>query len=275
MNHIVNKENLALCIGRAGHVIDPGEWNIVFCASYPTDLNLYRRGGNNVFPLFLYPDPEKNGDFFSNGSARHANLNPKFIREVSAKLKLKFLDDGKGDLKNTYGPEDIFNYIYAIFHSPTYRARYAEFLKGDFPRVPLTSNFKLFGKLCAKGSDLVALHLLESPDLLNFITSYPMPGDNQIEKGFPKYSKGRVYINKDDRETGNQGQYFEGVPEEIWNFYIGGYQVCEKWLKDRAKAGRKLSYDDIQHYQKIVVALRETIRLMAEIDQLIPEWPLK
>ena len=77
---------------------------------------------------------------------------------------------------------------------------------------------------------------------------------------------GRVWINKT--------QYFEGVPKQVWEFHIGGYQVCEKWLKDRKNAGRKLSADDIEHYQKIVVALNETIRLMREIDDLIPGWPL-
>ena len=180
-------------------------------------------------------------------------------------MGLEFIEDGKGDLQGTFGPEDIFNYAYAIFHSPTYRIRYAEFLKIDFPRLPLTSDKVLFKALTEKGVELVALHLMESPVLNIPITQYPVSGSNVVEKVEYKEADQRVFINKE--------QYFEGVPAEVWNFHVGGYQVCQKWLKDRK--GRMLSYDDITHYQKIVVALKETIRLMAEIDALIPEWPVK
>lgn len=138
-------------------------------------------------------------------------------------------------------------------------------MKIDFPRVPLTSDAKLFRSLAANGRALVSLHLLESPALSQSQPNYNIKGNNLVDKGYPKFNQRKVYINKE--------QYFEGVPEAVWNFYIGGYQVCEKWLKDRR--GRKLSYDDIQHYQKIVVALRETIPLMEEIDALIPSWPIK
>ena len=156
------------------------------------------------------------------------------------------------------------------------RERYAEFLKIDFPRVPLTSDPDLFRRLCALGAELVALHLLEAPILSESITRYPIPGDNVVER--PKYfapgdrppkeketlKKGRVYVNKT--------QYLEGVDPEVWEFQVGGYQVCAKWLKDRK--GRRLSYDDLTTYQRIVVALKETIRLMAKIDEAIPEWPM-
>jgi hypothetical protein len=114
----------------------------------------------------------------------------------------------------------------------------------------------------------VDLHLLEAKEVSKFITRYPVPGNNQVEKGFPKYS-----LTEDDKVFINKTQYFEGVPQEVWNFYVGGYQVCEKWLKDRR--GRKLSYDDLTHYQKVIVALKETIHLMEEIDKAIPEWPIK
>lgn len=180
-------------------------------------------------------------------------------------------EHGHCDLSSTFGPEDIFNYIYAVFHSPTYRQRYAEFLKIDFPRVPMTSSPQLFRRLCILGEELVALHLLESPYLSQLITRYPVVGDNIVEKGFPKFvayeegAPGYVYIN--------ESQYFEGVPKEVWEFHVGGYRVCEKWLKDRR--GRQLSFDDLMHYQKVVVALKETIRLMAEIDKAIPGWPIE
>jgi predicted helicase len=200
------------------------------------------------------------------GGHRRPNLNPEFIKAVSEKVGLKLIEDGKGDLEQTFGPEDIFNYAYAIFHSPTYRTRYAEFLKIDFPRLPLTSDKGLFKALVEKGAELVALHLMESPTLNNLITGYPVTGDNTVDKISYDDNNQRVYINKE--------QYFEGVPPEIWNFQIGGYQIAEKWLKDRK--GRALTYDDLAHYQKVMVSLNETMRLMAAIDKAIEKyggWP--
>jgi predicted helicase len=169
----------------------------------------------------------------------------------------------RGDLKGTFGPEDVFHYIYAVFHSPEYRRRYAEFLKIDFPRVPMPKSKQLFRKLCKVGEKLTKLHLMEAEVLqgADKRVFFGVEGGKVVEKGYPKYvahadepKKGKVYINKD--------QYFEGVTPDVWEFHIGGYRVCEKWLKDRR--GRTLSYEDISHYQKIVVALGETIRLMNE-----------
>jgi predicted helicase len=235
------------------------------------------REANQVFPLYLYGDAETSkqkelfGEMIAGKGGRVPNLNPDFVSAFASRLGLDFVSDGHGDLAATFGPEDIFDYIYAVFHSPTYRQRYAEFLKIDFPRVPMTSSPDLFRKLCILGEELVALHLLESPYLSQLITRYPVVGDNIVEKGFPKFvsyeegAPGYVYINK--------AQYFEGVPRAVWEFHVGGYQVCEKWLKDRR--GRQLSFDDLMHYQKVVVALKETIRLMAEIDRAIPLWPIE
>ena len=125
-------------------------------------------------------------------------------------------------------------------------------------------NLGLFRALAEKGEELVALHLMESPTLDHLVTTFPITGSSMVEK--VRYAEpGRVYINKT--------QYFEGVQPEVWEFHIGGYQVLEKWLKDRK--GRTLSYDDVTHYGKIVVALKETIRLMAEIDDIIPSWPME
>ena len=212
-------------------------------------------------PLYLYP---AEGGMRFEGGKRRPNLNPEFIQDISDKLGLKFVEDGRADLDQTFGPEDIFNYAYAVFHSPTYRTRYAEFLRVDFPRLPLTSDKELFKALIVKGTELVSLHIMESSALNNLITRYPIAGPNSVDNVTYNESTKRVYINKT--------QYFEGVPQEVWNFHIGGYQVCQKWLKDRK--GRTLTYDDLTHYQKIVVALKETIRLMEEIDALIPSWPL-
>lgn len=183
---------------------------------------------------------------------------------------MKFIPDGKGDLAETFGPEDVFDYIYGVFHSPTYRTRYAEFLKIDFPRVPLTSNAGLFRELSKLGSELVALHLMEKTGSNK--PSFPIAlASNDPQKDHVEdvhYTEnGRVWINK--------LQYFETVPKDIWEFHIGGYQVCQKWLKDRK--GRILSYDDLEHYRGIVAALGETIRLMKEIDAVIESnggWPI-
>ena len=189
---------------------------------------------------------------------------------MEAKLNLRFQPIQRAVEAGEFGPEDVFYYIYAILHSPTYRERYAEFLKIDFPRVPLTSDPALFWALAALGRELVALHLLESPAVLKPVTRYPVPGDNRVEKGYPKYTRvesepaGRVHIN--------QTQYFDGVPEAVWEFHVGGYQVLDKWLKDRR--GRQLSYDDLTHYQRVVVALQRTMALMGKIDEVIPEWPI-
>ncbi len=156
-------------------------------------------------------------------------------------------------------PEDIFHYAYAVFHSPAYRSRYAEFLKIDFPRLPLTGNLKLFQALARLGGELTAMHLLESPTLAQPITEFVGSRNLTSIK-----SRGRAtQVGCDKAQTTG----FCGVREPVWKLQIGGYQVCQKWLKDRK--GRTLAKDDIAHYHKIVVALSETIRLMAEIDKAI------
>jgi hypothetical protein len=203
------------------------------------------------------------------------------VKDLEQRIGLTFVSDGRGDLGKTFVPEDVFHYIYAVLHSPAYRERYADFLKMDFPRFPLSSNPGLFRALTERGRELAALHLLESPSVRHHIIRYPVPGDNLVEPGHPRYiapgesepgtgkplEKGRMYISKDDAKTGKRGQYFEGVPKDVWEFQVGGYQVCDKWLKDRR--GRTLTNADLEHYEHVVVALKETIRLMAEIDSAI------
>jgi predicted helicase len=262
MSHFINRENLGLITMRQ---TVGGEYSYFGVSEYPNchgTFYLGNRGQDYLFPLYLY---SAEGEMQFEGGKRRPNLNPEFIKAVQEKLGLKFVEDGRGDLKETFGPEDVFNYAYAVFHSPTYRSRYAEFLKTDFPRLPLTSDKKLFKALATKGAELVALHLMKSPTLNNLITKYPITGSDEVEKVSYDDNNQRVYINKT--------QYFEGVPPEVWEFHIGGYQVAQKWLKDRK--GRALSYDEQSHYQKVIVALRETIRLMAEIDELIPGWPVE
>ncbi|MCE2489258.1 MAG: hypothetical protein J4G17_04695 [Anaerolineae bacterium] len=203
---------------------------------------------------------------------RTPNLAPEFVRDCEAKLGLRFVPEataGPGEGADTFSPEDVFHYIYAIFHSPKYRERYAEFLRIDFPRVPLTTSVPLFRQLGALGGELIAWHLLQHPELegvSGLDTKFPESGDNVVARGHPKYdeAKERVYINK--------GQYFEGVQPELWQHMVGGYQVLDKWLKDRK--GRALTNDDVTHYQRVVRSLGETQRLMREIDEAIGDFPL-
>jgi len=238
------------------------------------------------FPLYLYPEEDSKKLFDDTATSpwppdpahghRVPNLSQDFVEELADRLGLAFdphkTEDERGE---AFGPRDILAYIYAIFHSPTYRERYAEFLKIDFPRVPLTSDPDLFWRLVDLGSELVALHLMEHPTLRQTFTSFPVSGDNRVKSrgGYPKYTPPDPQGERGGRVHINEKQYFEGVPEEVWEFQIGGYQVLHKWLKDRR--GRELSYDDLEHYQQIVVALRETMRLMGEIDGAIPSWPME
>lgn len=158
---------------------------------------------------------------------------------------------------NNISPEDIFDYIYATLHSPSYREKYKEFLKIDFPRVPYPKDKESFKKLVAYGAELRLLHLLESPKVNQYITTYPIAGSDTVEN--LSYKNEKVFINAT--------QYFGNVPEVAWNFYIGGYQPAQKWLKDRKK--RTLTNEDIEHYQKIIVALTETDRIMQQIDKCL------
>jgi predicted helicase len=188
------------------------------------------------------------------------------LKSLAAALKLP--QNGAIGLPDGVTAEEIFHYAYGVFHSPGYRSRYAEFLKIDFPRLPLTGSLELFRALARLGSDLTALHLLESAKLEKIITDYIGIRSPEVEK--ISWSNKTVWLDK-AQTTG-----FKGVSEDVWNFHIGGYQVCEKWLKDRK--GRPLSSDDRTHYQKIIVALSETIGVMADIDAVITKhggWPLK
>lgn len=159
-------------------------------------------------------------------------------------------------LGEVFAPIDILDYIYAVLHSPSYREKYKEFLKIDFPRVPYPKDKGTFWQLVKLGGQIREIHLLESPIVEKYITQYPEDGNNVVVK--PKYENGKVYIN--------DTQYFDNVPQIAWEFYIGGYQPAQKWLKDRKE--RTLEFDDILHYQKIIVALTETDRLMNEINKI-------
>jgi predicted helicase len=247
MQHMLLGDNLGLIIPKQ----TKETWDALATNQIIGHKSLAAYDINSLFPLYLYPTTPAEIEM---GITRKPNIAPEFL----AKLEQNF-----GYIPT---PEAIFHYIYAIFHSPTYRSRYAEFLKIDFPRVPMTRNVNLFRQLGELGEQLVNLHLMKSP-ILNQ-TSSPFinnGGGCIVDAGHPKYESGKVVINK-------QKDGFMDVPEDVWNFHVGGYQVCQKWLKDRK--GRTLSQDDIEHYQKIVVALGQSIKLMDKIDAAIPNWPI-
>jgi very-short-patch-repair endonuclease len=192
-------------------------------------------------------------DVKKNINAVFTALEKFIINEYGEKTTPAFSHPSTG---GEFAPIDILDYIYAVLHSPTYREKYKEFLKIDFPRVPYPQDSATFWQLVKLGGEIRQIHLLESPVVEQYITQYPEDGDNVVLK--PKYENGKVYIN--------DTQYFDNVPQVAWEFYIGGYQPAQKWLKDRKN--RKLEFDDILHYQKIIVALSETERLMKAIDKI-------
>jgi len=265
MQHILNQENLGLITIRRSR--SSTEWKQVFVsksiiagATAISSLDI-----NYFFPLYLYPVAK---DHFINGNgnglkkklSRKPNFSEKFIKDLETRLKLQLISEGYGDFKKTVSALDVFHYLYAIFHSPIYRQRYAEFLKMDFPRLPLTSDKVLFKQLTDLGEQLAKIHLMEAD--IESDSHFSIVGDNIVEKVV--YQDEKVYINKT--------QYFDAVKPEIWEFYIGGYQVCQKWLKDRK--GRILGFEDCSQYLYILAAIEKTRELMEKIDDIIGKFPI-
>ena len=212
-------------------------------------------GAGLVFPLYLYKEnmgveeciPNFNLEIYEK-IAKGLNYLPCMVKDV--------LVDPISDYNGVLYPQDLFDYIYAVLHSPSYRERYKEFLKIDFPRIPYPTDWEKFRDLAEKGEELRQLHLMEDLPTQTGVT-FPVAGSMQVEQF--RWQEGRVYINDE--------QYFEGVPESAWNFYIGGYQPAQKWLKDRR--GMTLGFEDVMHYQRIIYVLLQTERLMQEIDDIV------
>jgi predicted helicase len=270
MRHLLAGDNLGLCCLRQSRREETGAYLAVNCLVNKDAVSLFDIG--TVFPLYLFSNgnlPEE--DLFAHENGRRPNLSAEFIKEFCEKLQVEFVPNGLGRPgKREVGPETIFHYAYAVFHSPAYRERYAEFLRADFPRLPLTGNLELFRTLAGYGGELVDLHARGKGEPHGI--SFPVKGDNVIEevRYQPPQAKepGRVWIN--DR------QYVVGVPETAWTFPIGGYLPAQRWLKDRI--GRTLGYEEQAEYQRIIWALIETRRLMGEIDASINQhggWPMK
>ncbi|HRS02234.1 MAG TPA: DNA methyltransferase, partial [Bacteroidota bacterium] len=223
-----------------------GKFNHAFITNsiIESRITLSNKGIGYLFPLYLYPDIDINHLF--SGEQIVSEKKPNIKREVFEELQANF--------QKEVSPEEIFYYIYAVLYSNTYREKYKEFLKIDFPRIPFTKDYERFITLGKLGERLANIHLLKSTELDFPIAKYPEAGSNRIEKVV--YETSKVWINKQ--------QYFSNVPQEVWQYHIGGYQVCDKWLKDRK--GRTLSLDEIKTYCKIVTALSKTIEIQAEID---------
>jgi predicted helicase len=254
LSHLSYK-NLALISTRQ---LADSNFNHIFISNTLSDqcfISNKTKEGCQVFPLYLYPENNAQ-ESLEKIKDRIPNLNNEIVKQIITQLGLKYTNE-KESSENTFAPVDILDYIYAILHSPSYREKYREFLKIDFPRVPYPTDVNIFWQLVKLGSELRQIHLLESETVNKYITTYPITGNNEVIK--PKYSNGKVFIN--------DTQYFDNLPQVAWEFYIGGYQPAQKWLKDRQ--GRDLEFEDILHYQKIIVALTETDRLMKEIDKVI------
>ena len=261
--------NVAFIVGRQGQAVGNMPWNLIYCTDTISDLNIYYRGGGTVFPLYLYPSESELGF----DTERKPNLEETIWRTIENWVKygqaykpltakeqsgeLGF--DAAPEEPHFLAPEDIFDYIYGVLHSPHYREKYKEFLKVDFPRIPYPKNAEEFEHYKECGHQLRELHLMHN------VPESPARFDN-LGNGKVEYI--RWEWNKDDGYSGNvwinDAQCFSNVPTKAWEMYIGGYQPAQKWLKDRK--GRTLSTDDIEHYEKIISVLIETAHIMSKID---------
>jgi len=263
MWHFLSGENVGLTFKR-GDIEEKSA--PVFVTKHISESRSWSRpgmqGGEYSAPLYLYPDETQ--DAIGGEVERKPNLDADIVQQIADQIGLRFVPEQTA-AADTFAPVDLLDYIYAALHSPAYRSKFREFLKIDFPRVPYPRDGKHFRTLTKLGAELRALHLLESAKLNTLITTYPEPGDNIVTRSIvkgdfevtdPAAGLGRVWLNAT--------QYFGDVPLAAWDFYIGGYQPAQKYLKDRKD--RALTPDEIRHYQQIIVALVETAKLMAQID---------
>jgi predicted helicase len=236
MQHFTKGKNIGLCICRQQSTFD---FQHIFVTKNIADMCLVSsqtREAGYVFPLYLYLD------------------------DFGKTEKLINMDEAiKNQISETATPEQIFDYIYAVLHSPSYREKYKEFLKIAFPRIPHPATAEYFGKMVAFGKKLRKLHLMENVAPPQNLANFPQTGSNVVENAFTE--KSAAY--QDNKVWINAAQYFDNVPQAAYKFYIGGYQPAQKWLKDRK--GKALSYEDIEHYQKIIFVLNETDKIMKKI----------
>ena len=266
MQHML-KPNIGITVGRQGHVVgDEYLWNLAFISDKIIDFNLFYRGGELLFPLYIYLFPENSKeDKKSRGGGFKSMIlfEPEISYDVSQKvpnIAPKVFEQLTQAYKKEPTPEQILFYCYGILYSNTYRKKYAEFLKIDFPRIPFTSDYELFKEINKLGEKLSDLHLLNDKIIVKPISKYPVASKNdRVEKVYYDEEQHRVYINKD--------KFFTNVHHELWNYHIGGYQVLQKYLKDRK--GRLM--DNPEYYCKIVTIISRTIELQKQIDDIYNE----
>lgn len=255
MGHLLTPGNIAMVVGK--QCVD--DWKYAFITDSVTNFNYIatagRLGAGYVFPLYLYKENLGKKE-------RIVNFNKESYDKIAQGLNYlpcyddNILVDPTSEYNGVLYPQDLFDYIYAVLHSPSYRERYKEFLKIDFPRIPYPTDWEKFRDMVEKGEELRLLHLMEDIPSKTGIT-FPVAGSLQVD--CYRWQDNRVYINSE--------QYFEGVPESAWNFFIGGYQPAQKWLKDRK--GLTLTFEDVKHYGNIIYVLQQTEQIMQEIDGIM------
>ena len=248
MHHFTIGDNVGIVVGRQC----VSDWRYAFITNKICEFNLTgtagRFGSGYVFPLYLYDAQD--------GKSRRPNLDMEIVGQIAEKIGLQFEEEKSGNIE-AFCPMDLLDYIYGILHSPSYREQFKEFLKVDFPRIPYPTDANEFHRVAEIGGELRRVHLMEAS--LPLVTEFNVAGSNTIEA--IKITEGgdglcKVWIN--------DKQYFDNVPRVAWEFYIGGYQPAQKWLKDRK--GMTLEWDDVMHYQRIISALCKTNELMSKID---------
>ena len=254
LQHTLRKDNISLLISKQQSTFDFQHVIVADCVADMNAVSMQTKEGNYVFPLYAYIEN-------MGVEERIVNYNKDLYDRIAKGLNYlpcyddNVLVDPTSDYVGVLYPQDLFDYIYAVLYSPSYRERYKEFLKIDFPRIPYPTDWEKFRDLAEKGEELRQLHLMKDLPKSTGV-SFPLAGTLQVD--CYRWEQNRVYINNE--------QYFEGVPESAWNFYIGGYQPAQKWLKDRK--GQTLSFEDVKHYQNIIYVLQQTERIMNEIDNV-------
>lgn len=229
-------ENLALIVGRQGQAVKDMEWNLGFITDKMSDQNIFGRGGGTVFPIYSV----------STEDSQLANLDKTELLKLTSEL--------------SFDPEPlaIIHYVYGVLSCIAYREAFHDFLKDDFPRIPIPASDAEFNELEELGHKLSDLHTgAVQPKLL---TTFPVAGSNEVGK--ERFDSGRLYINKE--------QYLDNVPESAWEFYIGGYQVLQKWLKERRNT--VLQYEDLLQLQVIIAVLAQSRSLMESVDTSVLSW---
>lgn len=248
MRHFIEGDNVGLIFSRQAIT---NNWSHIQATTAMSDNRVHysNKGIPICAPLYLFDAQD--------GNTRRPNLDMEIVGQIAEKIALQFEEEKSGNIE-AFCPMDLLDYIYGILHSPSYREQFKEFLKVDFPRIPYPTDANEFRRVAEIGGELRGVHLMEAS--LPLVTEFNVSGSNKVEA--IKIAEGgdglcKVWINDE--------QYFDNVPRVAWEFYIGGYQPAQKWLKDRK--GMTLEWDDVMHYQRIISALCKTNELMSKIDE--------